>query len=114
MLDAPYVGQRTHDVLRVFEWMKSLGHERIHLVASGCGCLPATFAAGLSSEVTRVTLKHAPMSYSEIAEAEEYAWPLSTFPPGILKQFDLPDCYRVLAENHLRLIEPGSPPAEGG
>jgi hypothetical protein len=36
-------------------------------------------------------------SYSEVAESENYRWPLSTLLPGVLEQFDLPDCFRVLA-----------------
>jgi hypothetical protein len=56
--------------------------------------------------VTRVTLKHPPASYAEIAESSDYNWPLSAMPPGVLTTFDLPDCYRVLKPKDLRLIEP--------
>jgi hypothetical protein len=41
-----------------------------------------------------------------VAEAEEYAWPLSCLAPGVLKVFDLSDCYRALAAKKLRQIEP--------
>ena len=44
--------------------------------------------------------------YSEIAENSEFNWPLSTLIPGILKEFDLPDCYRELASKKLVQIEP--------
>jgi dienelactone hydrolase len=96
MLDRPYLGQKTHDLLRVLDWMKRLGHREIHLAAKGWGTLPATFAAMLSPLVTQVTLKGALASYSQVAESETYDWPLSTFLPGVLRQFDLPDCYRAL------------------
>ncbi|HOW73661.1 MAG TPA: acetylxylan esterase [Phycisphaerae bacterium] len=105
MLDDPYVGQRTNDVLRVLDWLKSNGCGEVHLAARGWGTLPATFAAMLSPTVVRVTLKNALSSYTEIAESEDYRWPLSAFVPGVLKQFDLPDCYRILASKGLRQIE---------
>jgi hypothetical protein len=86
--------------------MKSYGHEEIHLVAKGWGTIPATFAALLSNLVSQVTLKNALTSYTDIAGSEEYNWPLSTLLPGVLKKFDLPDCYRALASKKLRQVEP--------
>ena len=106
MLDYPYVGQRTFDVLRVLDWLNGWGHGQIHLAATGYGALPATFAALLSDHVLNVTLKHALSSYSAIAEARDYNWPLSAFPPGVLNSFDLPDCYRELKRKNLKLLEP--------
>ena len=109
MLDYPYVGQKTHDVLRVLDWLKGCGHQEIHLAAKGWGAIPATFAALLSDDVVQVTLKNALTSYAEIAESEDYQWPLSTLLPDVLKRFDLPDCYRELAGKKLRQIEPWGP-----
>ncbi len=37
MLDRPYVGQKTFDVLRVLAWLKDIGHKEVHLVAKGWG-----------------------------------------------------------------------------
>lgn len=106
MFDRPYPAQRTHDLLRVFDWLRSLGHEEIHLAARGWGAIPATFAALLDDTVRAVTLKHALTSYSDVAEAQDYDWPLSSFIPSVLEKFDLPDCYRALAAKALRQIEP--------
>ncbi len=114
MLDYPYVGQKTHDVLRVIDWLKSGGHSEVHLVGRGWGAFPATFAAVLAAEVKQVTLKHALTSYSEVAESEDYHWPLSTLVPGVLRAFDLPDCYRALAAKRLRQIEPWNATAGAG
>ncbi len=112
MLDYPYVGQRTYDVLAVLNWMKTFGHTDIHLVGKGWGALPATFAALLCESVTRVTLKNALTAYADIAESEDYQWPLAVFVPGGLAQFDLPDCYDALAAKHLKQIQPwGAIPA---
>ncbi len=105
MLDYPYVGQKTVDVLRVIDWIRSNGHEEIHLAGKGRGSIPVTFAALLSDAVVQVTLKNAPVSYSDIAEDEHYTWPLSTLLPGVLKTFDLPDCYRALERKKLHQIE---------
>lgn len=104
MLDRPYVGQRTDDVLRVLEWLKSFGHKEVHLAAGGWGTLPAAFAALLSPQVAQVTLKGAPASYAALAENEDYTWPLSSLLPGVLTRFDLPDCYRALEAKKLRRI----------
>jgi pimeloyl-ACP methyl ester carboxylesterase len=106
MLDRPYVGQKTYDVLRVLDWLKGHGHEEVHLVGKGWGALPATFSALLSDHVKQVTLKNALSSYTDIAESETYAWPLSTLLPNVLKSFDLSDCYKVLKKKKLRQIEP--------
>lgn len=106
MFDHPYVGQKTFDVLRVIDWLASHSHREVHLVAKGWGSIPATFAALLHERVTQVTLKNALTSYQAIAESEEYDWPLSSFVPGVLEKFDLPDCYKTLEAKKLKQIEP--------
>lgn len=108
MLDRPYVGQKTYDVLRVLDWLEACGHEEIHLTGKGWGALPATFAAILSDKVQQVTLKNALTSYTAIAESEVYTWPLSTLLPNVLQWFDMPDCYGILESKQLRQIEPWS------
>jgi hypothetical protein len=75
------------------------------LAAKGYGALPSTFAALLSPHVIQVTLKNALNSYTEVAEAKDYRWPLSALPPGVLTSFDLPDCYRELKKKNLKLLE---------
>lgn len=106
MLGRPYIGQKTHDVLRVLAWLESIGHTDVHLAGLGWGALPATFAAVLSPNVKQVTLKNALTSYSEIAESEHYDWPLATLLPGALQQFDLPDCYAELKSKAIKQIDP--------
>lgn len=106
MLDRPYVGQRTWDVLRVLDWLAAFDHRDVHLIARHWGTLPALFAAILCDRVTQVTLKEAPASYSAMAENEEYHWPLSSLLPGVLEKFDLPDCYAESEKTkRLKLIE---------
>jgi dienelactone hydrolase len=106
MLDRPYLGQKTHDLLRVLDWLRSFGHRDIHLAAKGWGALAATFGAVLKNRVKQVTLKQGLTSYAAIAESEDYNWPLSALPPAILARFDLPDCYReIAAMRKLRQID---------
>jgi dienelactone hydrolase len=106
MLDYPFASQKTFDVLRVINWLKSYGYDDVHIAAKGWGAIPATFAAVLSETITQATLKNALTSYSDIAEHEEYNWPLQCIIPGVLKAFDLPDCYRFLKTKKLRQIDP--------
>jgi hypothetical protein len=102
MLDRPYLGQKTYDVVRVLDWLASVGHTEVHLVGKGRGALVATFAALLSDTVRKVTLKETLPSYTSIAESEDYDWPLSMLLPNVLAHFDLPDCYGELGDHEIR------------
>lgn len=106
MLDRPYVGQRTHDVLSVLDWLADNGYSQVHIAGRGWGAMPAAFAALLSDHVSKVTLKNALASFEAVATSESYNWPLSAFPFGVLARFDLPDVYRVLDKKQLRQIDP--------
>ena len=106
MLDRPYLGGKTTDLLRVIDWLVATGRQEIHLVAKGWGALPGAFAALLSPHVKQVTLLRALTSYEEVATTEHYQWPLSSFVPGALARFDLPDVYRALEAKGLRQIDP--------
>jgi len=106
MLDRPYLGQKTSDLLRVLDWLGSIKHTEIHLVGNGRGTLPATFAALLSDRVKQITLKNPIASYAAIAESEDYDVPLSSLLPNVLAHFDLPDCYDALKQKNLRQIVP--------
>ena len=105
MLDYPYIGQRTFDVLRVLDWLAAWGYDQVHLAARGQGAPGGVRGAALASGDARHA-EEPPASYAEIAESPDYNWPLSALPPGVLAGFDLPDCYRVLKAKDLRLIEP--------
>ncbi len=109
MLDKPYIGRRTYDVLRVVDWLIANGHTEVHIAGKGWGALPATFAAVLSDDITKVTLKNTLTSYSDIAESEAYAWPLSSLIPNVLEAFDLPDCYKALKAKGLKVIDTYGP-----
>lgn len=106
MLDKPYLGQKTHDVLRVLDWLADNGYGDVHLAAKGWGALSGAFAAVLHPAVKQVTLKHALTSYAEIAQTQTYKWPLSTLLLGVLQQFDLPEVYAALDKKGLKQVEP--------
>lgn len=105
MLDRPYLGQRTFDVLRTLDWLADIGHPSVHLAGMGWGSLPAAFAATLHPLVSRVTLKGSPASYEDLAETEFYDYPLALLPRDILSHFDLPDVYRALRRKNLRRLD---------
>lgn len=106
MLDKPYVGQKTHDVLSVLDWLAEHGYTEIHLAGLGWGSIPAALAAVLSDRVKAVTLKQNLTSYEAIAMSEAYDWPLSSFIPNVLEKFDLPEVYAALQAKKLTQIEP--------
>ncbi len=106
MLDRPYLGQKTWDVLQVLRFLAAHGYRDVHLIGNGWGALAATFAALMSDQVTQVTLQHALQSYACVAESQHYRWPLATLLPNVLAHFDLPDCYRALEAKQLRQLEP--------
>lgn len=101
MLDRAYLGQKTWDVLRTLQWMKSFGYDEIEIVASGWGALSASLAAVLAPSmlgdcVASVALHRALESFHALAIDEVYDMPLAYLPLGVLKHFDLPDCYAAL------------------
>ncbi|MEO8268188.1 MAG: acetylxylan esterase [Aureliella sp.] len=101
MLDRAYLGQKTWDVLRVLQWMKSFGHEQIEVIASGWGALSASLAVVLSQKllgefVSSVTLHGALKSFHSLAIDEDYDMPLAYLPLDVLSHFDMPDCYAAL------------------
>jgi cephalosporin-C deacetylase-like acetyl esterase/pimeloyl-ACP methyl ester carboxylesterase len=106
MLGRPYLGQRTHDVLRVIDWLKAIGHEEVHLAGRGWGAQPAAFAALLHDGVKAVTLKNALSSYLELAQTEDYKWPYAVMLPNVLAHFDLPDIYTALQPKKLKNDSP--------
>lgn len=104
MLDYPYTGQKTYDVLRVLDWLEAYGYTKIHLVGNGYGSYPAIYAALLHGAVDQITLIDSADSYAQLAETEDYQAPLSVLLPDVLKRFDLPECYEALRDKGLNRI----------
>jgi pimeloyl-ACP methyl ester carboxylesterase len=108
MLNEPYIGWRVYDIIRSLDFMAAYGYDEVHMVGRGWGSIPAALAALLDDRVTQVTLRHAPISWSELAETRMQTWPLSVMLRGALEKFDLPDVYRALSAKNLQLVQPMS------
>ncbi len=107
MLNKSLLTCAVEDLLRVIDWCRGSGAESVHLVGRGCGSIIAAFAATLHNSVQNVTLKNAPLAFSEWAETENMQWPVSVCVRGILKHLDIPVLYRYLEDRkNLQLIEP--------
>ena len=105
LLGEPYLGRRTHDVLRTLDWLAGHGYRDIHLVGRGMGAILALFAAVLDPRPKKVTLVNGLLSYHELTQVPIQRWPASSLPGGVLRHVDLPDCYRALG-SRLKLVEP--------
>lgn len=106
MLGSPYLGGKVFDVLQVVNLLKQNGYDDIHLVGRGLGAIVCAFAAFLSADVSKVTLKNALLSYHELTQTSSYKWPFSHMLHGVLRHFDLPDLYDALAPKNLTIIDP--------
>jgi dienelactone hydrolase len=105
LLRESYLGRRVHDVLSAMDLLVNEGAREIHLYGRGQGSLLALFAGLLHDSVVSVTLKNYPKSYSAWCHTPLVDWPSANFLRGALKNFDLPDCMKVLGDK-LNLMEP--------
>ncbi len=96
MFSRPYLGGKTHDVLRVLDFLGKYGWTNVHLASKGRGCLPGGFAALLDDRVRSVTLRDPLESWHSVATEEHYEWPLSHMIFDVLKTWDLPDVWGAL------------------
>ncbi len=108
MLGESYQGRRVADILRTLDLLTSRGARTIHLAGCGQGALLALFAGILYPAAGSITLKHVPASFHEWACVPFVEWPAANFPRGILRQFDLPDCVRILGKR-LKILSMWNP-----
>ena len=59
--------------------------------------VPALCAAALDRRITKLYLARHLVSWRSLVEAEDYAYPLANFVPGILSVTDLPEIARSIA-----------------
>ena len=98
MLNENYFGRRVFDILRVMDFFYSGGAGEIRLIGRGIGSTLAVFAAILHRLKPEVTIINYLPSFEVIINTPVFEWPLSSFPRGILKYFDLPDIYHALGQ----------------
>ena len=103
-----YIGHRVHDVLSVIELLASEGARHIYLYGRGQGALLALFASLLDTRVRQVTLRNAPHSFQDWARTPVVTWPNANIIPGVLKEFDIPDCLQALG-SRVKELEPWGP-----
>ncbi|MDA7915807.1 hypothetical protein N9B94_01065, partial [Verrucomicrobia bacterium] len=98
MLNRPYVGQKTHDLLRVIDFLAQSGSTDLTLHANGWGSIPGIFGTLQSPNVKSLKLENPLESFHQLATTEHYNWPLSALVPNILRQFDIPDCLAAIKQ----------------
>ena len=97
MLDRPYLGQKTYDVIRVLRWLEDSGYDQVELIGKHWGGLAATLATVVNPRTVKSLRLFDPIdSFQAIATEELYKVPLAYLPPDVLSRFDLPDCYKAL------------------
>jgi len=97
MLGEPLLGRRLHDVRRTVQLLRALGATELTLLGRGQGCLLALFAA-LLDPALRLELCDPPSSCAAWVGERACAWPAANFMTGMLRHFDLPDCYAALGD----------------
>ncbi|MDA0748240.1 MAG: hypothetical protein O2954_17085, partial [bacterium] len=107
LLGESYLGRRVHDLLATMDLLCKEGARHIHLYGRGQGAILALFGSLLHENVSSTTLKNGPLSFHAWAQVPLVSWPHASFLPGVLKEFDLPDCIRALKK--VRLIQPWGP-----
>lgn len=108
LLNSPYLGGKVRDFFGAIALLHSVGYTELTLVGRGLGGLIAAYAAGIDSAgIRRIRLRNVPRSWGELMRKGEFLWPQSHLIPGMLREFDLDDLYRLLAERcDFRLSDP--------
>lgn len=108
LLNSPYLGGKVRDLFGAIALLRSAGYVELTLAGRGLGGLVAAYAAGIDSTgIRRIRLRNVPRSWGELMRKGEFLWPQSHLIPGMLREFDLDDLYRLLAERcDFRLSDP--------
>lgn len=108
LLNSPYLGGKVRDLFGAIALLRSAGYVELTLAGRGLGGLVAAYAAGIDSTgIRRIRLRNVPRSWSELMQKGEFLWPQSHLIPGMLREFDLDDLHRLLAERcDFRLFDP--------
>ncbi len=108
MCGLPLAGQRTFDVLRVIQLLKSVGYCSFEVVGRGLGGLIALYTACLEKRIKKVIVKNCLNSFAEIVNSDLHKWPLSILLPDLLLNFDIPDIviYLRKRKQRVRVLEP--------
>ncbi|MEX2262985.1 MAG: alpha/beta fold hydrolase [Bryobacteraceae bacterium] len=100
------VGMRTRDVLGAVSYLAAhpeIDASRISAIGHGMGGLIVLYAAAFDERIRSVASTGALVSYSSIVDSELYTHRFSSFGPGFLRNFDLPDLASLIAPRPLLL-----------
>jgi dienelactone hydrolase len=104
---ATLAGMRTRDVLRAVDYLRTrpeIDAQRISVAGRGSGGLLALHAAALDDRIRSAAVTGTLAAYAAIVENEMYKHPYSTFVPGALSKYDLPELAAAIAPRPLLLI----------
>ena len=101
------LGMRTRDVLRALDYLSTraeIDRNRISVIGHGSAGLAALHAAALDDRLRSAAVTAALISYSEVVQKEIYTHRYSTFVPGALRKYDLPELASLIAPRPLVVI----------
>lgn len=101
MWGKPELGKRVFDIVSAVELIAAHAPSDMVLTveAHALGCIPAMMAALLSDKIHKIKLvESAANSYFEMLDDPFSKFPLSFMVPGILKEMDLPDIRKAIAD----------------
>lgn len=85
----PLLGMRVNDLLAVIEQQR--GYKGIYVIGLGPGGVVALHAAALSDAIAGVASIQSIASYQDILEHPARSTPVTSFAPGALLSYDLPE-----------------------
>ena len=112
LVNRTLVGMQVEDLLAAFDALASredVVPNRVAVLGKGHGGVLALVLAVLEPRVEKVAIEGTVLSYLEIARARYHEGLTSSFVPGVLEDFDLPDLAAALAPRPLWIVDPRSP-----
>ncbi len=103
------LGSRTADVIKAVDHLvarKEVDGNRVSVIGHGLGGLIALYAAALDERIYSVAATRSLISYEAIVESELYTHRFTSFVPGVLGDFDLPEVAALVAPRPLLLLNP--------
>jgi len=108
LLGESYLGRRVYDVLSTMDLLVARGAQRIDLYGRGQGAIIALFSCLFHKRAGKLVLKNGPTSFEDWVREPIVTWPAASFPRGVLRYFDLPECIRLLGDR-VRIVDPWDP-----
>jgi len=98
------LGQRMKDLLSIPA--RRIGRRTWSLVGVGAGALVAAHAAAIDDRVERLITVNGLASFDVALDDPFTAHPMSSFPPGVLTQYDVRDLYASVAPRPVLALNP--------